>query len=394
MEKEQPLSASSDLLFLGRECMQRFVEAVAREEPGSRAQVLLENNLGRFKIWAGSIGLFALSRSGIDFRFREDERAREVLSTVLGRLKRSLAPKVVDLVTTSGTGSKSADIMTQTGRSPILESLSTHSDDEISIKEDSLEDSSSDNTDVIDAHLVANSVSFKDLGDTIDLLYRFLKFAKGSTSGLSSKVAEFKNKKAGTALDDPDLEAFIRASIEREIPGSSPALRERLAVAALDRRWRFLYKQSHHQKLSQELENWSVRRNAQSIFESPDLIQPTERLRLEREQLPTIIEPQQRLQKKVNFHIPMSTTDASITQKLAIPAMPKSTALSIITQSAVTRRNQLDVPPAPKTPGSNLKELICPYCWTVLNRETFGPAGRSRWMSVSSHPPRFKKLRS
>lgn len=154
-------------------------------------------------------------------------------------------------------------------------------------------------------------------------------------------------------------------------------MRERLVTAALDRRWHFLYKQSHHQKLSHELENWTIPRNAQSVFDQPSIEQTTKSPNLT--QTPRIIEPQQKLLKKVNFNVPMSATDVSVTKKLAVPLVPRSTALSTMTQFAIALRSQLDVPLPLKSSGTS-KESLCPYCWSILNQEVFGD--RSRWMFV------------
>jgi hypothetical protein len=138
----ESLVVSSALLFLGRECMRRLVVAVDRQKPGSRTRILLENDLGRFKIWAGSIGLFALGRSGIDYRFGQDERARDVVSTMLEWLKRRLAPKTVEPHAPSPRNSNSASIVREMSGKPVFSSPSTLLSDEFRLEEDSLEEDS------------------------------------------------------------------------------------------------------------------------------------------------------------------------------------------------------------------------------------------------------------
>lgn len=147
--------------------MRRFVEVVTKESSDPGAKDLLENSLGRFKIWAGSIGLFALGRSGIDFRFRHDEVAREVITTMLEKLKRRLEPKDVD----SSSISLPADVVRQLERTPPLPTSPTHSIDEFSLEEDSLGESSSD---VVEPFPIKRTTLSNDLDHIIDLLYRFL----------------------------------------------------------------------------------------------------------------------------------------------------------------------------------------------------------------------------
>ncbi|KAI9646581.1 hypothetical protein NHQ30_004576 [Ciborinia camelliae] len=56
-------------------------------EPHLRSE--LENELGRFKIWAGSLGVFAPGQASADYRLRDDGDVKEVVIQMLDRLRQS-----------------------------------------------------------------------------------------------------------------------------------------------------------------------------------------------------------------------------------------------------------------------------------------------------------------
>ncbi|KAL9039342.1 MAG: hypothetical protein Q9214_004918, partial [Letrouitia sp. 1 TL-2023] len=71
--------------------------------------------------------------------------------------------------------------------------------------------------------------------------------------------------------------------------------------------------------------------------------------------------------KSSSSTIPLSATEASTVNRRALASYPKSIAGgSNITKSAVARRNQLDVPPPPKS--EDTREAICPYCFEVVDK--------------------------
>ena len=50
----------------------------------------LENELGRFKIWAGNLGVFAPGNASADYRLREDSDIRGVIIQMLDRLRQNI----------------------------------------------------------------------------------------------------------------------------------------------------------------------------------------------------------------------------------------------------------------------------------------------------------------
>jgi hypothetical protein len=70
---------------------------------------------------------------------------------------------------------------------------------------------------------------------------------------------------------------------------------------------------------------------------------------------------------------------------LALPSYPKSVAMSAITKSAITRRDELDIPPAPDPGRAGLKETICPYCFHPLGEQIIGQERKQQmhWRYVS-----------
>lgn len=85
------LTVRSDrILDVNRQCIALFARACSDGTLDARTRADAENQLGRFKIWAGTIGIFAARRVSADARLRDDEDVKEMMIDLLLRLKRAI----------------------------------------------------------------------------------------------------------------------------------------------------------------------------------------------------------------------------------------------------------------------------------------------------------------
>ncbi len=366
------------LVVLGRQCAQLLLQAGKISQATSTTHVQLENIQAKFKLWAEVIGLFATGHAGIDHRFRDDAESRDVLSSMLLKLKSTLE-----------------DVVTASSSSP--EKIFRSNDDMESLKEDdkpptepsspesSIDQDTFSDMSHEDDHLASSPIT--RIEEIITFLYRFLNVVKKADSKTdTAKVVAFKAKHAN-ADDDADFETFIRWSIEREIPNSSAVSKQRLINAVVQTRWRILYKQRHHQKLSENVDDWFVDRHPDSVLGLTAGPKDENAASPQRFNTPTLTIQTEIQTKRLRF-APMSNTEASSVNRLVVPTMPKSSALSVITQSAVGRRSHLDVPPPPKAETGGFPTRLCPYCCMNIGSEIF--TDPSRWMLV--YLPSFEEI--
>jgi len=366
----------SGLLILGRECAQLFVKAA---ENANADRTALENSTSRFKVWAGNIGIFASGRAGADWRFRDDEDSRDLLKSMLEKLKRQLENIVA----------RGSSQEPETSSSLLVASYTTD-DGTVSRRSESRDSSSVESFveldtefDDIDYNSEEDSIAGQGINKVIDMLYRFAKSVKKSRIETErSRVMSFKAKHIDPE-EDQEFETFIRWLINRRLPNLSSTLNERLIGVALYRRWRLLYNQRHSEKERADMETWFVKRNAKpvlgeyaegrQIFLSPELTRKA----------PFIVIEQPPLAEKEMQFAPMSTTEASVGKKLAVHSL-KSAVTSVMTQSAVGRRNELDIPHLPKISVEKSEETICPYCCDILDKKVIGSrkANEELWRFV------------
>lgn len=349
------LTVRSDrILDVTRQCVALFGRACSDDTLDARTRADTENQLGRFKIWAGTIGVFAAGRASTDARLRNDEDVKEMMIDILLRLRRAidafLKPVLVE-EDNDDQGSETTDSSDDSEGSLVL----------------SIGGESSVTT--VESKIPTQHVaSLQDIDSTISRLYRLSAVIRKPTSlQENTRVASFIEK----AEDGPDASEFefhVRWQIRFRLPDASDAIVDRLASAVLFRRRKLLYRERHQQKLSQGL---------QSAFQ--DEIQ-----------LPTMPAAAQRSSghtprrsggllksaatvRSSSSSIPLSATEASTVNRRAFASYPKSQAAgSNITKSAVARRNQLDVPSPPK--AAETKEAICPYCFDVVDKDNMaGP---------------------
>ncbi|KAL9600267.1 MAG: hypothetical protein Q9219_003312 [cf. Caloplaca sp. 3 TL-2023] len=338
------------VLDVTRQCVTLFGRIYADQTIDPRTKADVENQLGRFKIWAGSIGVFATGKASTDFRLRNDEDVKELLIDLLIRLRRAidgfLKPFIQEEI--------------EDDRPP--EAAAADSDDD---SEDSLVLSIGDesNATTVESKIPSHQVtSLQDIDGIISKLYRFSAIIRKPTSlQENTRVAKFIEKVEDKA-DVTEFASHVRWQIGFRLPDASDEIVDRLANAVTFRRRKLSYRERHQKKLSQGLE---------SVFQTEVLL-PVKPTAPQRSNAPGKRSSGPFLKsaasvKSSSSTIPLSATEASTVNRRALASYPKSLAGgSNITKSAVARRNQLDVPPPPKS--EDTREAVCPYCFEVVDK--------------------------
>lgn len=219
---------------------------------------------------------------------------------------------------------------------------------------------------------------------TITNLYRLSAAIKKPVSyNENAKVTRFMQKekeKAEEAGGEDAMSDFlihVRWLFGFRYKQISPKIADRLIDAIVFRRKRLEYRKRHREKLQHGIEgafasqsDEAVQFNNETIQQKNIVQQHTGRTR--RVNSPTKGETSQL--KLETF----SATDASSVNHLKVSPYAKSIALSGVTRSGIARREQLDVPRAPIV-DTQSKEVICPYCFRVVDKDDVeGP----RWTLV------------
>ena len=346
----------SRVLDVTRQCVALFLRACSDRTLDLQAKTDVENQRGRFKIWAGTIGLFAAGKASTDARLKNDEDVKEIMIDMLLRLRKAiddfLRPMIVeesedeDRPQSSGSSSDSEPSLV----------LSIGHEFGVATTEDKTP-----------SYQIA---SLQEIDGVISRLYRLSAILRKPTSlHENARVASFL-KKVEDGPDATEFESHARWQIRFRLSDASEKIVDRLVSAVIFRRRKLRYRERHQKKLSQGLE---------AAFQT-EIVVPTAPETLQRSKVHTRPQRSPLLKsaatvKSSSRTIPLSETEASAVNRRALASYPKSLAGgSNITKSAVARRDQLDVPPPPKS--TETAEAICPYCFEVVDKAKMA---RSLW---------------
>lgn len=301
----------------------------------------IENQIGRFKIWCGTIGVFAGGKASTEYRLRNDEDIKDLMIDLLVRLRNSLErfmnPVIIE--------EESDD-----------ETASLDSSDEslvISIGDDS--SSSAVQSKASNQH----ASCIEEIDIIISKLYRLAAIIRKPISlHENARVASF-IERVEDLPDSTEFESHVRWQIEFRLPDASKTMVDRLVSAVQFRRRKLRYRQRHQDKLSQGLE---------TAFKM-EVVLPSTGLQVNkiRSQRPVSRFLKSPETSSLSGSIPLSETVASAVNRKSLASYAKSVAGgSNITRSAIARRDQLDVPPPPKI--DETKEALCPYCFEVVEK--------------------------
>ncbi|KAK6610941.1 hypothetical protein H4I96_02539 [Botrytis cinerea] len=303
-------------------------------EPHLRSE--LENELGRFKIWAGNLGVFAPGRASVDYRLRDDADVKEVLIQMLDRLRQSTKQAMDPPVILEEEEEEESE----------KDDSSDSSEDSMAISLDSESDAESETDDLPSLHsaeVVATALN--TIKDTITRLYRLSTIIKKPSSANENvKVANFIAKDEDST-ELTEFQTSVRWQIEFRLPDASPTLLDRLVEAAVFRRRKLEYRERHKEKLKQGVER-SFASDFVLSLEPKDLaIRPAG---AQHRGTPIL------RRKSSSARGSISTMQYSATEA---------------SSSAVARREQLDVPAPPSKSEGEVKETVCPYCFRIVDKE-------------------------
>ncbi|KAL8658449.1 MAG: hypothetical protein Q9226_000981 [Calogaya cf. arnoldii] len=341
----RPASRPDQVLDMSRQCIALFGRSCNDRMLSTRAKEDIQNQLGRFKIWAGTIGVFAAGKASADARLRNDEDVKEILIDLLLRLRRAidalLKPVILEEPNEELT-SDEEDSSDDSGESLIL-----------SIGDES--DTTSVQSKILDHH---NAV-LRDIDNVISRLYRLSALIRKPTSTReNARVANY-IEKGEDSSEMTDYETHVRWQVRFRLPDASEEIVDRLVRAVIFRRRKLDYRKRHQQKLSQGVESAF---GTEALLSTMPLSPRNKGTHAQHRSGPLLRSPA--TVRSSSNTVTLSATEASTVNRRALASYPKSMAGgSSITRSAVAR---LDVPPPPNP--ADTAEAICPYCFEVVDK--------------------------
>lgn len=351
---------NQDVSDVVRGCGQILTAALEDRTQNPKLRVDFENILVRLRIWAGNGGVFAPDTASLTYRLRDDPELLEVLLSILMKLKHDLDMAV---------------------HPPLLEE--TEDEDNASLERRPASVASSSSSSLLSLDFNAEEASsiggpakcIKEANDGVDRLYRLASILrKPHSSSENAKVFGLitKLKDKGEIEELEDVDDHARNHIKVHFPRTPEILVDRLVASVVFRRMKIRYRQRHKSKLNQGI---AMAFTAQSLGkERPEVVAPEARPTYESS---SRLEGNVRAKGKSRAHrmipkVAVSATNASSIDRARFAAgdYASSTALSGITQAAVDRQQQLDVPRPPKhlDAGQNKQ---CPYCGLLVHLDEF-----------------------
>ncbi|KAG9233447.1 hypothetical protein BJ875DRAFT_378597, partial [Amylocarpus encephaloides] len=264
----------------------------------------VQDELGRFKVWAGNIAAHKTGRSSLDFRLRDATPLRE---RIVGLLR-----DMMELL-------QEACQITTGVRRPRDDIMAASEPDSDSSDEDSMEDR-------IDSTTELQQI-FSDVVIIIDCLY---KLSMSIRNGIS---AHDRLVKAST-IDTSYYEAWDIQHVKTKYPATKEFLANRLGQSISRRRQFFKYCAKHHKKLAHDMAALSTFDTEPSVNATTVLTQTTAS---EFVGNPLEFDAESDGGQTSTSH----ATSASFGVRLSIPPLP---------------RNSLDGRP-----------FECPYCYTIIS---------------------------
>jgi hypothetical protein len=352
-----------------RLCAQSFVQTQSTRSLDLQSECELENQLGRFKIWAGNLGVFAADTASADFRVKDDQDVKDVLINMLTRLREQVQQLGRPSVLPTLQEERVQD--DNTLESPESPGPLTASSSSLNLSSDS---DSATHTENPPSDPQRRRGGLTEVTDIINRLYRLSAVIRKPTSlSEDTRVAKY-IEKTKDSLGLEDFQSYVKWQIRLWHPETTVQLIDRLSDTVMLRRKKLLYRERHQQKLNEGMKDWLMLRNPESVYHESQ--SSFEADRIESQEVGSVQKPAAGVQKSVVF----SATKASSIDPEAVRTYTKSVALSDVTKSAVARREKLDVPAPPKPQSS--QEAKCPYCSKFLKKEELKQA---QWMYVSSY---------
>lgn len=373
------------ILEATRHCVQAILRYLAKSKD-RKTSTRLENELGRVKIWAGNIGVFADGNASTDHRLRNDPDIKlaivQMLMRVVKELETSMEPSTVKpsqptISQSSHQSATSESLPSSRSPSPSLVISSESDMESVLMPEDK------------SARPPSGDSHIQVVEEIVGRLYRLASVIRRPiTYSENARIAAFARTNPAAHDLCAELASHIRFQIEHiqfrrnesdlesGVPPVPPFLVNRLVQAAVFRRERLLYRERHQKKLGhgskfadpinleagntmggQPMPHLAISEKAALLNEDNASQKPAKPPTSLRSSLRTV---------------PLSATEASLITPPDRNLKPRSGASSAVTRSAVARREHLDVPPPPRI-DAGTKDVICPYCFMILRASVTKP---------------------
>lgn len=237
-----------------RECMKAFKRVVSAQGVDEMPIDALEEEFGRFRIWAGNVSAHTTGRRSLEYRLRDSSELATAVAGYLQRLRDTLAEGKVsgDLGPHSENGSDSANVLSVNEPSSSLGADTTSELDESDSDLFADEGFGDDTT---------SSVLVEDIAMIISSLFR-----------ISSALRNPARKDQVRYANDVNTQHFEPYDIEHvrgKFKAASATLTVRLGKTISRHRQFFKYHEEHHNKLSAGLDDFE---DVQTVLRGPSTI--------------------------------------------------------------------------------------------------------------------------
>lgn len=335
------------------------------DSSGEQTYEALNDELGRFRIWAGNLGVFANGHASVDYRLRNDPDIKGIIERLLRRLEQNIRSL-----------SQPEDFADNSYKRNQEDTDSVYSSEKAFDTSD--EASSLGQNEEPRRNFSAQDMYLTKVNETITNLYRITSAIKRphSTKEMDRVKAWLERQKPEVDEQLKELEAFTEWLVERDLPKlhRNSQLRRRVVQAVIHRRQRFLYRESHAMKLQQGFD---------TAFSGvdPDSADQSEfpRGSGRRVEAFSTTAPSQKPDK--GKAVTFLETEASTVNRKGLSTYAKSTVLSAISPSFKQGLEHVDVPPPPKL-GSRSRQAVCPFCKLPVPAEVASGGSMTRWRSA------------
>jgi hypothetical protein len=373
------------ILGATRYCVQAILRCSAKSK-NRKTTTRLENELGRVKIWAGNIGVFADGNASTDHRLRNDPNIKLAIVQMLMRVAKELETSMEPCATnplqpsisqSSRQNAASESPLSSRSSSPSLVISSESDTESVPMPKDK-----SARPPFGDSHIQIVEEIIGQLYQLASVIRRPITYSE------NTRIADFVRTNPAAHDLCADLASHIRFQIENiqfrrsesdlasGVTPVPPFLVNRLVQAAVLRRQRLLYRERHQKKLDRgskfaDLINLDSQ-NTTGVQPMPHPTIDEEAALLNEANASQNPAKAPKSLRSSSRTVPLSATEASFINLKDRNLKRRSGGLSAVTRSAVARRAHLDVPPPPGMDAGTM-DVICPYCFMILKASVTKP---------------------
>ncbi|KAL4789814.1 hypothetical protein BDV19DRAFT_394697 [Aspergillus venezuelensis] len=338
-------------------CVQLFAALVNAWPDARPCMSELETQRARYKVWAGNLGVFASGPASADSRFENDLTAKGVLISLLTQLANRLSGS-----SSSGIGAAEETQRTQKEvRIPddVVPGSSSSSESLVLEPESDCDSGEEEFSKVkIESDIVSGIEAI------ISRLYHFTSLIHSPVPSTERVRVRQYIERQSPSLSFGEFQDHIEWQLARQCPNldAGSELHGRLLQAALYRRQKILYYQSHQAKLQSGID---------AVFDTVQNQHQVEVGRNESQDEVFVVGNTRATghERKANVAPTLfSETQATIPPIQSPSTYARSAVLSGVTASAVGRRDKLDIPPPPR-PLFQGMAMQCPYCMDIIDGE-------------------------